>query len=93
MGCAGHVVHSGVSGTQNGDTLFFMLEWYRCRLNKKCAESCYTKLVFLLTMGSVHHVVHSSASRLQTLVHYFSCSDGTYTDLTKSSLGHVILNL
>jgi hypothetical protein len=30
VGCSGHVVHSGASGGENGDTLLFMLGWAQC---------------------------------------------------------------
>jgi hypothetical protein len=62
LGSAGHVVHSGASGLQNVDALFFMLEWDQYRFHKKCAETPNAKLVFLHLVGSVGHVVHSSAS-------------------------------
>jgi hypothetical protein len=31
----GHVMHSGVSGAQNFDALFFMLRWAQYRFDKK----------------------------------------------------------
>jgi hypothetical protein len=40
MGFTGHVMHSGTSGAQNVDTLFFMLEWVRCGYLKKHAGTC-----------------------------------------------------
>jgi hypothetical protein len=35
----------------------------RCSLHKKHAETCYAELVFLYLVGSVAHIVHSSAYR------------------------------
>jgi hypothetical protein len=62
VGSAGHVVHFGVSRVQNGDGLFFMLEWAQCSFHKKRARTSNAKLVFLHPMGSAGHVVHSGAS-------------------------------
>jgi hypothetical protein len=39
-----------------------MLGWGRYRLEKKRAETSYTKLVFLHPVGSMGRVVHSGAS-------------------------------
>jgi hypothetical protein len=58
----GHVVHSGASGTQNVDALFFIFGWDRYGFDKKHAGKHYTQLVFLHAVGYAGHVVHSSAS-------------------------------
>jgi hypothetical protein len=62
MGSMGHVMHSGVSGVQNIDALFFMLGWARCGFHKKCVGTRYAELIFLLSVGSMSHVVHSGVS-------------------------------
>jgi hypothetical protein len=54
-------VHSEASGSQNVDTLFFMLEWDWYGFNEKHAGTSYTELVFLHPEGFVGHVVHSDA--------------------------------
>jgi hypothetical protein len=43
----GHVVPSVASGTQNNDSLFFMLGCYWYKFNKKRDGPRYAKLVFL----------------------------------------------
>jgi hypothetical protein len=63
MGTAGHVVHSGASGVQNIDALFFMLRWAQCGFHNEHAGTRFTKLVFLHLVGSVGHVVHSATPR------------------------------
>jgi hypothetical protein len=93
VGFACHVVHSGASGARNIDTLFFMLEWDQYGFNKKCIGTCYAELLFLHPAGSTGHVVHFVRPGSEWPTHYFSSSGGTGTDLTKSALGHIMLNL
>jgi hypothetical protein len=58
VGSAGHVVHSGVSGARNIDTLFFMLGWDWYRLQKRLTGTHCTKHVFLHPVESTGYVVH-----------------------------------
>jgi hypothetical protein len=55
-------VHSGVFAARNVDTLFFILAWDRYAFDKKRTKAHYAEFVFLHPMGSLGHVVHSSAS-------------------------------
>jgi hypothetical protein len=61
MGSSDHVVYYGASRTRNIIVLFFILRWDGYGFDKKCTRTCYAKLVFLHSIGSVGHVVHSSA--------------------------------
>jgi hypothetical protein len=62
VGSAGHVVHSGMSGARNIDALFFMLGWDRYGFDKKRVRTRYAELVFLHSLGSEGHLLHSGAS-------------------------------
>jgi hypothetical protein len=44
-------VHSGASGPQNIDALFFMLGWAWRGFYKKRAGTCYVELVFFSSDG------------------------------------------
>jgi hypothetical protein len=46
VGFVCHAVHSGASGMQQIDVLFFMPGWDRYRFHKKRVGTCYTKLMF-----------------------------------------------
>jgi hypothetical protein len=85
-GSVARIVHSSASGGQNIDALFFMLGWDRYGFDKKRVLTHYAKLVFLHPVGSVGHVVHSDAWGSEMLIHYFSCSGATRTDLTRETL-------
>jgi hypothetical protein len=63
VGLAGNEVHSGASGAQNVDALFFMFGWAQSGLHRKHAGTCYAQLVFLHPIGSAGLVVHYGASR------------------------------
>jgi hypothetical protein len=62
VGFVSHIVHSSASGTQNVDTLFFMLRWEKYKFHNKRSGTHYTEVVFLHLVCSAGHVVHSGAS-------------------------------
>jgi hypothetical protein len=70
-----------------------MLGWDQYRFDKKSIVTGYVELLFLHLVGSVGHVVHFVTSGRESLMHYFLCSGGTGTDLTKSISGHIMPNL
>jgi hypothetical protein len=90
IGSLGHVVHSGASGAQNVDTIFFMLGSARCGFHKKRDGTRYTELMFLHQVGFVFHIVHSGASGCKMLTQHFPCSSGPSVISIKSMLEHII---
>jgi hypothetical protein len=93
VGSASHVVHSDASWAWNGNTLFFIIGWDQYGFGKKCVGTSYVEHMFLYLVESAGHVVHSGASGHKMATHYFSCSGGIGTVLTKSKMGHVMPNL
>jgi hypothetical protein len=66
--------------------------WDQYGFDKTRFRTRYVKLVFLHPVVSACHVEHSGASGARKTTHYFSCSGGTGTDLTKSPSRHVMPN-
>jgi hypothetical protein len=93
MRSTSRVVHSGGTGWQNVEALFFMLGWNRYEFHKKCTGTRYAELVFLHPVGYAGHVVHSSASGLRNVIALFFMLGGTGTDLTKRAPRYVTPNL
>jgi hypothetical protein len=61
----GQVTHSGASGAQNVDAMFFMLGWDWCSFHKNCVGTSYIKLVLLHPGGYAGHKVHYGASGMK----------------------------
>jgi hypothetical protein len=72
----GHVVHSGASGVQSIETLFFMLWWARCTAYRKHIETRYAELGLLCPVGFVGHVVFSDALSHKTSTTIFHARVG-----------------
>jgi hypothetical protein len=68
----GQVVHFSASGERIIDTLFFKLRWDRYGFDKKCIGTRYTELLFLPSVGSAGHIVHSGASEARNVDTQFS---------------------
>jgi hypothetical protein len=71
VGSASYIKHSGTSGAQNVDTLFFMLEWAWFGFHKKCLHRPCDIRWDLWVMYCIP--VHPGC---ETSAHYFSCLDG-----------------
>jgi hypothetical protein len=82
-----------VISTKKRDSLFFMLGWDWYGFDKKHIEICYAKLVFLDSVGSEGHVVHSRASGVQNVDALFFYSGGPGVVSIKSVMGHVKQNI
>jgi hypothetical protein len=70
-----------------------MLGWAHRGFHKKRARTHYSELVFLHTVGSAGHIVLSGAAGPRNIVTLSFFSDGTGTVSTKSTPGHVTVNL
>jgi hypothetical protein len=71
LGSVGHILHSGASGAQNVNIVFFILVWAQCGFDKKHDETRYSEPMFFNLVGSTVHIVHSRASGCKTLMRYF----------------------
>jgi hypothetical protein len=78
---------------RNVNTLFLMLKWAQCNLNKMRAGTHHAELVFLHPVGSAGHVVHSGPSKPQNDDTLFFMLGWASTDSTKMISGHVTPNL
>jgi hypothetical protein len=78
-------VHSGASGAQNVDVLFFMLGWAPCGSHKKHIGTSYAELVFLHLMGFAGSRCVLMRSGREYSTHYFSCSCAPAEDPSKSA--------
>jgi hypothetical protein len=90
---AGHVVHSGASGPQNVDTLFFMLVWDQYGFDITRTETRYVELVFLALEGSMVHVVHSGASRVGNVDALFFMLGWAWCGFDKKHTGTLYVEL
>jgi hypothetical protein len=89
----GHILHSDAFGTQNINTLLFMVWCDRYGFRKKCARTCYAELLFLHLVGSAGHVVQYDASGAQNIDAILFMLGGSGMDSTKRTTGHVMPNL
>jgi hypothetical protein len=93
MAFAGHIVHSGVCGTQKVEALFFVLacNWYR--FYKNMMGHVTPNLCFCICWDLRVTKCISVCPGFKTLSHYFSCSWGTSVVSIKSASGNLMLNL
>jgi hypothetical protein len=78
---------------RNIDALFSVLRWAPCGSHKKHTRTHYAELVFLYSLPSAGHVVHSAAFRHEMSLHCFSSSGGPGAEPTKNTLWHIMPNL
>jgi hypothetical protein len=93
LGSASYKVHSGVSGAQNIDALFFVIGWSRCGFHEMLTGTRYIELGILHPVGSACHIVNSDASGPRNIDALFFTLGWDHMDLTKSVPGQVTLNL
>jgi hypothetical protein len=93
MGSVGHLVHYGVSGVRNVDTLLFMLECTWGGFCKKCANTRCAELLFLHSVGSAGHVEHSIAPEPRNVDALLFMLEWARWGFQKSVTGHVTPNL
>jgi hypothetical protein len=93
LGSAGDIVHSGLSGRQNINAMFFFLEWDRCGFHKKRTGTRYAELVFLHSVGSAGHVVHSGSSEPQNFDTLFFMLSWAWCGFHKKCAGTCYANL
>jgi hypothetical protein len=70
-----------------------MLRWARYGYHKKRFRTHYVELLYFSSYAIYYDVLHSGASEVPTLRHYFSCSGGPSTDTTNSASRHITPNL
>jgi hypothetical protein len=85
-----HIAHSGVSGAQNVNALFFIIVWARCGSHKRRAGMCNAELVFLHPVYSGGHIACFDASGARNIDALFFMLKRAHLGPTKSAPGHVM---